>query len=106
MTTESRKVLRKHKDFLVGNVADAIECNDWYFPVNTYEYIDLLDIIEKELHDFFDLPKDVNVHVEDFMTNILSYEKAISGHDLYKLLCSTQESFSIRSKSCAVFYCK
>lgn len=78
MTKESRKVLRKHKDFLVGNVADTIECNDWYFPANTYEYIDLLDIIEKELHDFFDLPKDVEVHVEDFMTNILSYEK---GHE-------------------------
>ena len=71
LTKESLKVLRKHKNFLVGNVADAIECNDWYFPASTYEYIDLLDIIEKELHDFFDLPKDVEVH----MTNIISYEK-------------------------------
>ena len=75
MTKESLKVLRKYKNFLVGNVANAIEYNDWYFTASTYEYIDLLDIIEKELHDFFDLPKDVEVHVEDFMTNIISYEK-------------------------------
>ena len=75
LTKESLKVLRKYKNFLVGNVADAIECNDWYFPASTYEYIDLLDIIETELHDFFDLPKDVEVYVEDFMTNIISYEK-------------------------------
>lgn len=72
LTKECRKRLRKVKDCLWGNVADAIECGNWYLPVKNHKYTHMKETFEKETMDFFHL--DQPVCIESFDTDIIQYD--------------------------------
>ena len=74
LAKESRKLLRKVKNVMWGNVANAIECGNWYIPVKNYLYTHIKKSLEDGMRDFFDVDKDIPIEIENFMTNIIEYD--------------------------------
>ena len=74
LTKECYKRLSKVKNGLWGNVADAIECGNWWIPVKSHDYDHMKSEFEKGTKDFFDLEQDVCV--KDYVTDIISYDRS------------------------------
>jgi len=77
LSKESKKQLKKIKDSLWGNIANAIESGNWHVPSDTYEFIDVKTNFEKSMHEFFSIPKDILVEIDYYESNIMSFEKGI-----------------------------
>lgn len=54
-------------------VADQIESGNWYMPCGTHLFKEVKAMLNKQLHDFFSLPKSVKVTVVDYMSDIIAY---------------------------------
>jgi hypothetical protein len=74
LTKDSKKRLRKVKNTLWGNAANAIEWGNWYIPVKNYLYTHIKKTLEDGMRDFFSIDKDIPIEIEDFMTNIIEYD--------------------------------
>ena len=68
-----RRLLKKIKNWMWGNVADAVELPEWFVPVESHSYGHMKEILERRLEDFFDLEKS-SIAVKSFETDIISYE--------------------------------
>lgn len=74
LSKDTRKNLRKVKDCLWGSVADAIECGNWYIPVYNHKFTHIKKCLESGMKKFFKLKKDMEVVVDDFMTEIIEFD--------------------------------
>ena len=74
LTKDSKKRLRKVKNTLWRNAANAIEWGNWYIPVKNYHKKKKKKSLEDGMRDFFSIDKDIPVEIEDFMTNIIEYD--------------------------------
>lgn len=78
LSKESRKLCRKVKDCLWGNVANAIECGNWWIPVKNHNYTHMKSEFEKGMREFYDL--DFDVTIADFDTDIICYDNHYPTH--------------------------
>lgn len=69
--------LKKIKECLFGNIANAIECGNWMFPYHSYDYGELKLMMEFAFHTFYDIPEDVEIDIKRFDSDILSFESGI-----------------------------
>lgn len=60
------------KHCVYSNVANAIECGDWFIPVRNYKYSHIKKRLEDAMKDFYSLKDDVAI--DDFQTNIMEYD--------------------------------
>lgn len=74
LSKDTRKTLRKIKECLWGNVANAIECGNWYIPVYNHKFTHIKKSLERGMKKFFNLEKDIEVVVDDFMTEIIEFD--------------------------------
>jgi hypothetical protein len=75
LSKDCRKRLKKVKDCMWGNVANAIEYGHWFIPVKNHRFTHIKKSLEKGMVKFFRLKgDDANVEVEDFFTSIIEYD--------------------------------
>ena len=78
LTKASYDSLKKIKNELWGNVANAIESPIWIIPFDSYEYTDIKNEMEcVGIPEMFELPENAVVEIQSFESNILSFHKGI-----------------------------